>query len=95
MTEQPKEWLPKEFSSYADLMRACYEDAHQALTKNLGEDESKWKWGEMVKVRFQHPLSGAPLIGSGGHGQCWCSGLDASDRGSEQLGQHATRNSSG
>ena len=64
MTEQPKEWLPKEFSSYAELMRACYEDARQALTKNLGEDESKWKWGEMVKVRFQHPLSAAPLIGS-------------------------------
>ena len=64
MTEQPKEWLPKEFSSYAELMRACYEDARQALTKTLGEDESKWKWGEMVKVRFQHPLSVAPLVGS-------------------------------
>jgi len=63
MTEQPKEWLPKEFSSYAELMRACYEDARQALTKSLGEDESKWKWGEMVKVRFQHPLSVAPLVG--------------------------------
>lgn len=64
MIEQPKEWLPKEFSSYAELMRACYEDARQALTKSLGEDESKWKWGEMVKVRFQHPLSIAPLVGS-------------------------------
>lgn len=64
ITEQPKEWLPKEFSSYAALLRACYEDARQVLTKNLGEDESKWKWGEMIKVRFQHPLSAAPLIGS-------------------------------
>ena len=35
----------------------------QALTRSLGADESKWTWGEMVKVRFQHPLAAAPLIG--------------------------------
>ncbi len=63
MEEQPKEWLPKEFASYADLLRATYADARAALTKSLGEDESRWKWGEMVKVRFQHPLAAAPLIG--------------------------------
>jgi penicillin amidase len=63
MAEQPKEWLPKEFASYADLLRASYADARAALTKTLGEDESRWKWGEMVKVRFQHPLAAAPLIG--------------------------------
>lgn len=63
MSEQPKEWLPKEFSSYADLLKACYDDARQALTKNLGADETKWKWGEMAKVRFSHPLAAAPLIG--------------------------------
>jgi penicillin amidase len=62
--EQPKEWLPKEFSSYADLLRACHEDARGVLSKSLGADESKWKWGDMVKVRFQHPLAAAPLIGS-------------------------------
>jgi penicillin amidase len=63
MTEQPKEWLPKEFSSYAELLLASYEDARKVLTKNLGADESKWTWGEMVKVRFPHALSGVPLIG--------------------------------
>jgi penicillin amidase len=63
MVEQPKEWLPKEFASYADLLRASYADARAALTKTLGEDESRWKWGDMVKVRFQHPLAAAPLIG--------------------------------
>jgi penicillin amidase len=63
MSEQPKEWLPKEFSSYAELLRACYVDARQALTRNPGADESKWKWGEMTRVRFPHPLAGAPLIG--------------------------------
>jgi len=63
ISEQPKDWLPKELGSYADLLRACYGDARQVLTRNLGADESKWKWGEMVKVRFPHPLAPAPLIG--------------------------------
>jgi penicillin amidase len=63
ITEQPKDWLPKEFSSYAELLRACYQDARAALTKTIGPDESKWTWGEMVKVRFPHLLAGAPLVG--------------------------------
>ncbi len=63
LDEQPKDWLPKEFGSYADLLRACYGDARQTLTRNLGADESKWTWGDLIKVRFPHPLAGAPLIG--------------------------------
>ncbi len=63
LSDQTKDWLPKEFTGYADLLRACYADARQALTKNLGADESKWTWGDMAKVRFSHPLAAAPLIG--------------------------------
>lgn len=63
IAEQPKDWLPKEFTSYADLLRACYGDARKVLTRTLGEDESKWTWGSMVKVNFRHPLAGVPLIG--------------------------------
>ena len=63
IAEQPKDWLPKEFISYADLLRACYDDARKVLTKNLGEDESKWTWGDAVKVNFRHPLAAAPMIG--------------------------------
>jgi penicillin G amidase len=63
IAEQPKEWLPKEFGSYSDLLRACYEDARKVMAKNVGEDESKWKWGELFKVNFRHPLSSAPMIG--------------------------------
>jgi penicillin amidase len=63
MTEQPKDWLPKEFKGYDELLRACYEDASKVLTKNLGADEAKWTWGEQFKVRFPHPLAGAPMIG--------------------------------
>lgn len=61
--EQPADWLPKEFASYADLMRACYEEAVKNLTRIVGADESKWTWGEFAKARFPHPLSQAQLIG--------------------------------
>jgi penicillin G amidase len=61
--DQPAEWLPKDFNDYAELLRACYDDALKSLTRNLGADESKWTWGEMVKARFPHPLAGAPLVG--------------------------------
>ncbi len=62
ITDQPREWLPKEFTSYADLLRACFEDAVKALTK-INADETKWTWGELAKVRFSHPLASAPLVG--------------------------------
>lgn len=61
--EQPADWLPKEFPGYADLFRVSYNDAITAIGKAVGTDESKWKWGEMVKARFPHPLAQAPLIG--------------------------------
>lgn len=63
LKEQPAGWLPKEYSSYADLMRAVHDEAIASLTKTLGADQSKWTWGDLVKARFQHPLSTAPLIG--------------------------------
>jgi penicillin amidase len=61
--DQPAEWLPKEFPTYADLMRASYDEAVATLTKSLGADETKWMWGDLAKARFPHPLGGAPLIG--------------------------------
>ncbi len=110
IAEQPKEWLPKEFGSYAELLRASYSDARAALTKTLGEDESRWKWGEMVKVRFQHPLAAAPLIGMqftvppfpqngtsglGGNRKRRCLRFNAPDCGPSGLGPNATRDHSG
>ena len=62
--DQPPAWLPKEFSSYADLLRASYDDAIRNLTNSLGPDQAKWTWGDLVKARFPHPLGGAPLIGA-------------------------------
>jgi penicillin amidase len=64
ITDQPREWLPKEFTSYAELLLACYDDARKNLTKTLGDDEAKWTWGNMVKANFPHPLAGVPFIGA-------------------------------
>ena len=64
LKEQPAAWLPKEYPSYADLLKASYEEAVGILTKNLGADETKWTWGDVAKVRFPHPLGNAPLIGA-------------------------------
>ena len=63
LKEQPAAWLPKEFPSYADLLRSCYDEAIASLTKNFGADQTKWTWGELAKARFPHPLAAAPLIG--------------------------------
>ncbi|HSD46412.1 MAG TPA: penicillin acylase family protein, partial [Pyrinomonadaceae bacterium] len=62
--EQPADWLPKEYASYADLMRATYDEAIANLTKLIGPDETKWTWGELAKARFPHTLGAAPLIGA-------------------------------
>lgn len=63
ITERPPEWLPKEFSSYADLLRLSLADTLQLIKANFGEDESKWTWGSYAKARFPHPLASAPLVG--------------------------------
>ncbi|HLL70774.1 MAG TPA: penicillin acylase family protein [Pyrinomonadaceae bacterium] len=61
--ERPAEWLPKEFKSYEEFMRACLEDAREALLKRLGTDEALWTWGRYSPARFQHPLAIVPFIG--------------------------------
>ncbi len=63
ITEKPKDWLPKKFKSYGELLRASESEARTNLTKQLGADESKWAWGAIFKSNFSHPLAVAPLIG--------------------------------
>jgi penicillin amidase len=63
ITEKPREWLPKEFKDYAELLRACEAAARETLTKQYGADETQWTWGQNAKVRFPHPLAAVPLIG--------------------------------
>ena len=63
LTEKPREWLPKEFKDYAEMLRACEASARETLSKRFGADESKWTWGQQAQVRFPHPLAVVPLIG--------------------------------
>ncbi len=50
--DQPAAWLPKEFSSYADLLRACYDDAISNLTKSLGADRDEVDVGRHGESAF-------------------------------------------
>jgi penicillin amidase len=61
--EKRKEWLPKEFASYADLLKASELEAKETIAKQIGADEAKWTWGGRTKSNFPHPLAVAPLIG--------------------------------
>jgi penicillin G amidase len=65
ITEQPREWLPKEFKSYAEFLRACYADARGNLTKRLGADEAQWTYANPASRRswWKHPLADAPFVG--------------------------------
>ena len=58
-------WLPPGFASYGDLIKACdvVSRASLAAPTRLGLDESNWKWENVFRARFIHPLSLAPLIG--------------------------------
>ncbi|MCY7345354.1 MAG: penicillin acylase family protein, partial [Pyrinomonadaceae bacterium] len=64
LMEKPKGWLPKEFASYAELLKACETEAKETISKSLGADETKWTWGGRVKSNFPHPLAIVPFIGS-------------------------------
>ncbi|HSK63791.1 MAG TPA: penicillin acylase family protein [Pyrinomonadaceae bacterium] len=63
LKDQPADWLPKEYSSYADLLRASHDEAITNLSRLLEPDQSKWTWGELAPARFPHALGSAPLIG--------------------------------
>jgi penicillin amidase len=63
VTVRPKEWLPREYASYADVLKASDQEARASLTKQFGANESLWTWGGRVKSTFPHPLEVAPLIG--------------------------------
>ena len=64
ITTRPPQWLPKEFKSYEDLLLASYQQAREALKKQLGEDETSWTWGRVRQVRFSHPFAGLPVVGA-------------------------------
>jgi penicillin G amidase len=61
---RPAEFLPREFRSYEDLLRACLADARTVLAQRHGANETEWTWGRFAQVRFAHPLARVPFIGA-------------------------------
>ena len=65
VTIRPDAWLPKEYPTYADLLLACWKEAHAVLVARAGADESGWTWGRVGRpVRFPHPLAELPGAGA-------------------------------
>jgi len=58
-------WLPTDFATYKDLLKACDKESREALAapKRFGADEANWSWGKQFVANFQHPLAVVPLIG--------------------------------
>ncbi|TMQ63519.1 MAG: penicillin acylase family protein [Candidatus Eisenbacteria bacterium] len=64
-TSRPAAWLPKEYSSYADLLLACWKEGRADLARRAGTDETQWTWGHVGRpVRFPHPLGELPQAGT-------------------------------
>ncbi|HEV2913332.1 MAG TPA: penicillin acylase family protein [Pyrinomonadaceae bacterium] len=63
LRERPSAWLPKDFKSYAELLKACEAEARSTIEKRLGANEAEWTWGRYTQANFPHPLARAPLIG--------------------------------
>jgi penicillin amidase len=64
VTEWPAAWLPKYHPDWKDFVKSCHDAARANLAKRLGDDEAKWTFGQDVKIRFNHPLASAPLVGN-------------------------------
>lgn len=63
ITEKPKNWLPKEFKDYKDLLIAADAEARANLAKKYGVNPLEWLYGKAFQIRFSHPLAAAPLVG--------------------------------
>jgi len=61
--KEGSKWLPPDFNTWNELIGACDRAGRADIAKRLGADESKWRWENVYRTRFYHPLSAAPLIG--------------------------------
>lgn len=59
----PRDWLPKQYATYEDLLTAAFDQAETQITAQLGPGRSQWRWGRFNSLRFRHPLDQAPGLG--------------------------------
>ncbi|MBK8313688.1 MAG: penicillin acylase family protein [Acidobacteria bacterium] len=64
VTQWPMKWLPKEYAGWQDFVKACAAETRTTIARKYGADESKWTFGNAVQVKFNHPMTSAPLVGN-------------------------------
>jgi len=86
-----------------DMLALGFKAALEDLTKAHGAEMSRWQWGKLVaKRKFQHPLSGAPLMSvlcdrsascscgghslNAGHNTAWRALIDLADLDNSRSG---------
>jgi acyl-homoserine lactone acylase PvdQ len=55
--ERPPAWIPTGDAGWDAVLRGAWQDAVAELTRTLGADRGRWRWGAMNRMAVHHPLS--------------------------------------
>ena len=55
--ERPPAWIPPGDAAWDTILRGAWEGATAELTRMLGPDRTRWRWGAMNRMAVHHPLS--------------------------------------
>ncbi|MCJ7446597.1 MAG: penicillin acylase family protein [Bacteroidales bacterium] len=62
----PDEWVDDinspEKETLDDIILKSFKDCVASITARFGEDQSKWKWGNIHKITISHPLGSVKLL---------------------------------
>jgi penicillin amidase len=51
-----------EKESIDDIVLKSFKDCVASLSKQFGEDKTKWKWGDIHKITIEHPLASVKIL---------------------------------
>ena len=57
--ERPPAFIPPGDAAWDGALRGAWQDAVAELTRTLGTDRARWRWGAMNRMAVHHPLSRA------------------------------------
>jgi len=55
--DRPPAWIPAGDAGWDTALRGAWEAAVADLTRSLGPDRGRWRWGAMNRMAVHHPLS--------------------------------------
>lgn len=64
ITNWPADFLPNKYKDYDSMVMEAYKTTTKNLAEKLGADTSKWTYGAINKVAFNHPLAKSSLLKS-------------------------------